>query len=99
MERGGCIYIMTNYNKTVLYIGVTSDLYNRILEHKQGKYPNSFTAKYQLKYCVYYEFLPRIEEAIVREKEIKKWRREKKELLINSSNPKWDDLWELMKEW
>jgi len=99
MERGGCIYIMTNYNKTVLYIGVTSDLYNRILEHKQGKYPNSFTAKYQLKYCVYYESLPRIEEAIAREKEIKKWRREKKELLINSSNPKWDDLWELMKEW
>ncbi|WP_316786306.1 GIY-YIG nuclease family protein [Pedobacter frigiditerrae] len=99
MERGGCVYIMTNYNKTVLYIGVTSDLFSRILEHKSAKYPNSFSARYQLKYCVYYESLFTIEEAIGREKQIKKWRREKKDDLINSINPDWKDLWEVIKEW
>ncbi|RZM25422.1 MAG: GIY-YIG nuclease family protein [Pedobacter sp.] len=99
MERGGCVYIMTNYNKTVLYIGVTSDLFSRILEHKSGKYPNSFSAQYQLKYCVYYEALFTIEEAIGREKQIKKWRREKKDNLINTINPEWNDLWEIIKEW
>ncbi len=99
MERGGCVYIITNYNKTVLYVGVTSDLYSRILEHKEGTYPNSFSARYQLKYCVFYEFLPTIEEAIVREKQVKKWRREMKEALINEINPGWNDLWEDIKEW
>ncbi|WP_316771022.1 GIY-YIG nuclease family protein [Pedobacter frigiditerrae] len=99
MERGGCVYIMTNYNKTVLYIGVTSDLFSRILEHKSGKYPDSFSARYQLKYCVYYESIFTIEEAIGREKQIKKWRREKKDDLINSINPDWKDLWEVIKEW
>ncbi len=66
---------MTNKNKTTLYIGVTSDLYSRIIEHKEHKYPNSFTAKYYLEYCIYYEPFYNIEEAIAREKEIKKWRR------------------------
>ena len=97
MERGGCVYIMTNKYKTTLYIGVTSDLFNRIYEHKKHKYPVSFTAKYNLEYCVYYEFFSRIEEAIGREKEIKKWRREKKDALINSMNPEWNDLWEEIK--
>ena len=99
MERGGCIYIMTNYNKTTYYTGVTSDLYTRIIEHKTSKYPNSFTSRYKLKYCVYYEALPTIEEAIEREKQVKKYRREKKEALINSINPKWEDLWIIIKEW
>lgn len=99
MESGGCVYIMTNYNKTVLYVGVTSDLISRIQEHKQEKYPDSFTAKYQLKTCVYYEALLTIEEAIGREKQIKKYRREKKEKLINNTNPEWNDLWQVIKEW
>lgn len=99
MERGGCVYIMTNYNKTTYYTGVTSNLYSRIIEHKADKYPNSFTSRYRLKYCVYYEALLTIEEAIEREKQIKKYRREKKEALINSINPNWDDLWEIIKEW
>ena len=99
MERGGCVYIITNYNKTVLYIGVTSDLFSRIYEHKTGKYPNSFSSQYQLKYCVYYEFLPTIEDAIGKEKQIKKWRREKKEELINSLNSSWSDLWEEIRLW
>jgi putative endonuclease len=99
MEKGGCVYILTNFNKTVVYVGVTSDLFTRIQEHKLEKYPNSFSAKYKLKYCVYYEALFTIEEAIGREKQIKKWRREKKDALINSINPNWDDLWEVIKDW
>ena len=99
MPRGGSIYIMTNKLKTTLYIGVTSDLYSRIREHKQHIHKNSFTDKYNLEYCVYYENYPFIQEAINREKEIKKWRREKKVILINSLNPGWMDLWEEIKLW
>jgi|SRR5882724_9704779 len=93
MERGGSVYIMTNRNKTTLYIGVTSDLSERIQQHKEHFYKKSFSNKYNLEYLIYYENLPTIEEAIAREKEIKKWRREKKENLINSINPEWRDLW------
>lgn len=92
MKRGGCVYILTNKNKTTLYVGVTADLYVRIQEHKNGINKNSFTYRYNLHYLVYYEFCSTIEEAIAREKEIKKWRREKKENLINSINPLWNDL-------
>jgi putative endonuclease len=92
MIRGGCIYILTNKNKTTLYIGVTANLFNRLQEHKSGLNKNSFSYKYNLHYLIYYEFFSRIEEAIAREKEIKKWRREKKENLINSVNPQWNDL-------
>ena len=74
-------------------------MYSRIYEHVTGNYPNSFSSKYQLKYCVYYEFLPTIEDAIGREKQIKKWRRAKKEELINSLNPSWSDLWEEIGLW
>ncbi|MDQ8004888.1 MAG: GIY-YIG nuclease family protein [Pedobacter sp.] len=99
MQRGGFIYIMTNKNKTTLYVGVTSDLRNRIYQHKAHLHPNAFTAKYNLDCCVYYETLFGIEEAIVREKEIKKWRREKKQELINRLNPQWLDLWNEISEW
>ncbi|MFN0293097.1 GIY-YIG nuclease family protein [Pedobacter helvus] len=99
MQRGGCIYIMTNKNKTTLYIGVTSNLRSRIHQHKTHIFPNSFTAKYNLEYCVYYDVFSSIEEAILREKEIKKWRREKKEELINRINPEWLDLWAEISKW
>jgi putative endonuclease len=99
MKKGGAVYIMTNKNKTTLYIGVTSDLYNRILQHKEHYFPKSFTAKYNLTYCIYYESFFSIEEAIMREKMLKKLRREKKEQLINRLNPAWRDLWEDIKEW
>ncbi|MCC6584310.1 MAG: GIY-YIG nuclease family protein [Chitinophagales bacterium] len=92
MQRDGCIYILTNKNKTTLYVGVTADLYARIQEHKNGISKTSFTYKYNLHYLVYYEFHSKIEEAIAREKEIKKWRREKKDNLISAFNPMWDDL-------
>ena len=92
MEIGGCIYILTNKNKTTLYIGVTSNLQTRLYEHQHGVYKKSFTYKYNVHYLIYYEVYPSIEEAIFREKQLKKWRREKKEQLINSLNPEWKDL-------
>lgn len=94
MKRGGSVYIMTNINKTTLYVGVTSELRNRIWQHKNHHFKNGFTDKYNLELCVYYENHLMMIEAILREKEIKKWRREKKNALINSLNPDWNDLWE-----
>ena len=85
---------MTNKNNNVLYIGVTSNLYARVTEHKEKKYPDSFTARYNCCKLVYYESFSRIEEAIIREKRMKKWKREWKIKLINEMNPGWEDLHE-----
>ena len=92
MERGGFIYIITNKNKTTLYTGVTSDLVNRVLEHREKKYPTSFSAKYNLYILVYFEVFNNIAEAIAREKQIKAGSRKIKEALINNTNPEWRDL-------
>lgn len=73
---------------------MTSNLYNRIVEHKNKYYPNSFSAKYNTNKLVYYEFLFTIEEAIAREKQIKAGSRRKKIGLIESENPKWIDLFD-----
>jgi putative endonuclease len=94
MKRGGYIYILTNKNKTTLYTGVTSDLRKRIWEHRTKTHPSGFTAKYNLALLVYYEGFHFIEEAIAREKQIKAGNRKKKELLINSINPEWKDLFD-----
>ena len=99
MERGGCVYVMTNKTKTTLYVGVTSDLVARVFEHKSHKYPRSFTARYNLENLIYYEILPTIEEAIAREKQIKAGSRKKKDLLIQSMNPQWLDLYDDVKQW
>lgn len=82
--KGGCIYLLTNKNNTTIYVGVTSDLRNRILENRQKKYPKSFSARYNLNKLVYYETFHSIEEAINREKQIKAGSRKTKEDLINS---------------
>ncbi len=82
------IYIVTNKNKTVLYIGVTNDLQRRVYEHEQGLI-SGFTKKYNCHYLIYYEHFQDINDAIEREKVLKKWRREKKENLINEFNPDW----------
>ncbi len=99
MERGGCVYIMTNEYRTTLYIGVSSNLQGRIWEHKNKVYPKSFTAKYDLNICVYYESFFSIQEAILREKELKAWRRSKKNQLISLVNPEWRDLCEEIEKW
>ena len=85
------VYIMTNKYKNVLYTGVTSNLSHRITQHENGHY-DGFTKKYNCHFLVYYEHFNDIELAIAREKQIKKWRREKKEKLISSFNPEWQFL-------
>jgi len=92
MSKAGYVYIMTNKNKTALYIGVTNNLCRRVYEHKQHLIKGSFTGKYNLEYCIYYEEYTYFNLAILREKELKKWGRQKKESLINARNPKWEEL-------
>ena len=92
MDKQEYVYIMTNKNKTTLYIGVTNDLCRRIYEHKNHLIKNSFTDKYNLEYCIYYEEWCYFDLAINREKELKKWNRSKKEGLINAMNPQWKEL-------
>lgn len=94
MKQEGYIYMLTNTHKNVLYIGVTSDLKKHIYEHKNHIYKNSFTDRYNLEYLVYYEGFDNVEEAITREKTIKKWNRSKKDALIISANPNWKDLYD-----
>jgi putative endonuclease len=99
MERGGSVYIMTNQYRITLYVGVTSNIQARIWEHINHAYPKSFTAKYNLTVCVYHEGFFSIQEAILREKELKGWRRLRKNELITKMNPEWKDLYEEIKEW
>jgi putative endonuclease len=80
------VYIMTNRHKNVLYVGVTNNLRRRILEHENG-IDNGFSKKYNCHYLIYYDVFRSINVAIKREKEIKGWRREKKDNLIISTNP------------
>ncbi len=98
MERGGCIYIMTNFGNTILYIGVTSDLKSRIWEHKTKLYPQSFTSRYNLTKLVYFEFYTTIEEAIGREKQLKRWHRDWKWNLIKSVNHELCDILDKIEE-
>ena len=84
------VYILTNPGKTTLYIGVTNDLDRRLYEHWENRdNKKSFAGKYHCYLLVYYEHFSHINHAIEREKELKKWRREKKEALITSVNPEW----------
>jgi putative endonuclease len=99
MHRGGTVYILANKNRTTLYVGVTSDLPARLQEHRDKKYPNSFTARYNLDHLVFYENFTRIEEAIAREKQLKAGSRQKKEVLIATLNPEWRDLTEEVLRW
>ena len=85
------IYILTNYSKTVLYIGFTSNIIRRTIEHKNDL-GCKFTKKYKLKYLVYFEQCENVYSMMEREKQIKKWRREKKDNLIKSVNPNLNDL-------
>lgn len=92
MIRGGAVYILPNHNNITLYTGVTSDLVKRLYQHRNGIFKFSFTSKYALHKLVYYEVFHRIEDAIAKEKQIKGGSRIKKENLIISINPNWNDL-------
>jgi putative endonuclease len=94
MQRGGCVYIVTNKTHSVLYTGVTSDIVGRIYDHRNKTYPQSFTAKYNCSKLVYYIFYPHIEEAIAAEKAIKGGSRQMKADLVNQLNPGWKDLYD-----
>jgi putative endonuclease len=94
---GGHVYIMCSMNNTTLYVGVTSRLSVRVIEHKEKIHPGSFTAKYNCIKLVYYNWFDTIMEAITEEKRIKAGSRKKKEVLINSMNPDWKDLYEQIK--
>jgi len=85
------VYLMTNWNNKVMYLGVTNNLERRVYEHR-NKLIRGFTDKYNVSKLVYFEETGDVTAAIAREKEIKKWRREKKNILVNRINPDWKDL-------
>ena len=84
--NSGFVYIMSNYSRNALYIGTTSHLAERVLQHRCGEF-GGFTSKYKCKYLLYFEDLNSIIVAIEREKQLKRWRREWKYNLIKSVNP------------
>jgi putative endonuclease len=93
MDKQFCVYILASKRNGTLYIGVTSELAARVWQHK-SKAVEGFTAKYDVDRLVYYEAHGSAEAAIVREKQLKKWRRSWKLELIESLNPEWRDLYE-----
>jgi putative endonuclease len=89
------VYILTNRKNGALYIGVTSDLAQRVYQHKQKHFPG-FTKKYGIDRLVYYETFDDIEFAIQREKQLKEWQRVWKIEKITAANPDWNDLYETL---
>ena len=87
------VYILSNNTNVAIYTGVTNDLARRIYEHKKDLNQNSFCSKYGIHKLVYYEIIDDVESAIAREKQIKGWKREKKNKLIESINPNWKELY------
>ena len=85
------VYILTNWNNKVMYIGVTSNLERRLYEHK-NELADGFTKSYHVHKLVYYEETSDVNAAIEREKQLKGWRREKKNTLVETMNPLWKDL-------
>ena len=99
-EHNYFVYVLTNRDRTVLYTGVTNNLDRRLAEHS-SRLPNSenaFTRRYNIFYLIYFEWYKYIDVAIAREKEIKGWKRWKKEKMIATFNPEWrffNDHWEI----
>ena len=87
------IYILTNWNDKVMYIGVTNNLKRRVYEHK-NEVIDGFTKKYHVHKLVYYETTTDVKAALEREKQLKGWRREKKNSLVTDMNPNWEDLYD-----
>ena len=91
MSKTYYVYIMTNRSRVVLYTGITNSLESRLWFHGNAS-PRSFTKRCKLDRLVYYEEFDNPRDATAREKEIKRWRREKKNELVRTLNPKWEDL-------
>ena len=85
------VYILTNWDDSVMYIGVTSNLERRLYEHR-NHLVEGFTQKYNVGKLVYFETTSDVRAALEREKQLKKWRREKKNTLVETVNPQWLDL-------
>ena len=92
MTKTGYVYILASRPHGTLYIGVTSDLIKRVHQHREGAAPG-YTKRYSVKELVYFECFDEIEEAIRREKALKKWNRSWKIRLIEENNSAWRDLW------
>ena len=92
MRTESYVYLLANKHNNVLYTGVTNDLIRRVYEYK-NKLVAGFTQKYNVDRLVYFEVCSGIVVAIEREKQIKGWSRKKKQVLINTLNPEWDDLY------
>jgi putative endonuclease len=92
MQKPGCVYILTNKPRGTLYTGVTSNLVQRVYWHRKGVV-EGFTKRYNLKKLVYFEKHDQIQDAILREKRIKEWKRAWKVRLIEENNPEWRDLY------
>ncbi len=92
MKNGGYVYILASRRNGTLYIGVTSDLVRRVYDHKHGSV-DGFSKKYKTHNLVYYEIHERIDDAILREKQMKAWKRQWKLRLIEGQNPDWEDLY------
>jgi len=93
MAKKGYVYILASRRNGTLYVGVTSDLIKRIEEHRQ-KLVDGFTKKYKITTLVYFETFEDIRDAVIRERQIKEWKRKWKTELIQSVNPYWRDLYE-----
>jgi putative endonuclease len=91
-DRQYFVYIMTNKSKTAIYTGMTNDLYGRVFQHKQ-KFVHGYTSQHNIDRLVYFEVGESVESIIAREKQIKSWKRQKKIDLVNTVNPKWEDLY------
>lgn len=91
-EKQPCVYILASQKNGTLYLGVTSNLVQRVWQHKNNEV-EGFTKKYQIHQLVYFEQHETMESAIIREKRLKKWKREWKINLIEKENPEWHDLW------
>lgn len=97
MAKTCFVYIITNYTNSVFYTGITNNLQRRIWEHKNGISKNSFSNKYRLYKLVWFEEFPNPNDAIIAEKKVKDYRREKKINLIKSLNPDYRDLYSTLR--
>jgi putative endonuclease len=93
MEKRFYIYILANRPRGSIYIGMTNDLVRRVWQHKEGQ-ANGFTKRYWIKRLVYFEAHATAENAIEREKRLKRWRRAWKDDLVECANPMWRDLYD-----
>ncbi len=91
MDRQPCVYILASGKHGTLYIGVTSNLLGRLQQHREGLI-KGFTSRYDVVRLVHYEMADTMDAAIAREKQLKKWNRDWKVILIERDNPEWDDL-------